>query len=160
MELAQIIGHYCRAHGLRLATAESCTGGRLSACLTAVAGASHYFASGVVSYTDEAKVALLGVLPATLARHTAVSEAVACEMAEGVAQRLGADLGIATTGYLGPSAGADATPVGTVYIGISYRGKSYATRLALEGPRTTMADTAVREALRLVWRVLYTHQSL
>lgn len=109
------------AAGKTLATAESCTGGWIAKALTDVAGSSACFGFGIVSYSNAAKEALLGVKPATLARHGAVSEAVVHEMAEGVLEVSGADLGVAVSGIAGPDGGSADKPVGTVCFGWSRR---------------------------------------
>ena len=103
--------------------------------LTAVAGCSDVMAGGIVTYQEREKVALLGVSPETLAVHTAVSEAVARQMAEGAARVLGVDLAIATTGYAGPGGGTERAPVGTVYVAVSFRGETLTERLALSAKR-------------------------
>ncbi len=105
--------------GLTLATAESCTGGNIARLLTAQAGASAYFKGGIVAYSNEVKESTLGVKHSTLEAHGAVSEATVREMAEGVRQRLGADLAIATTGIAGPDGGTPEKPVGTVWIAVA-----------------------------------------
>ncbi len=105
--------------GLTLATAESCTGGNIARLLTAQAGASAYFKGGIVAYSNEVKESILGVKHSTLEAHGAVSEATVREMAEGVRQRLGADLAIATTGIAGPDGGTPEKPVGTVWIAVA-----------------------------------------
>ncbi len=105
--------------GLTLATAESCTGGNIARLLTAQAGASAYFKGGVVAYSNEVKESLLGVKHSTLEAHGAVSEETVREMVEGVRQRLGADVAIATTGVAGPDGGTKEKPVGTVWIAVA-----------------------------------------
>ena len=105
--------------GLTLATAESCTGGNIARLLTAQAGASAYFKGGIVAYSNEVKESTLGVKHSTLEAHGAVSEATVREMAEGVRQRLGTDLAIATTGIAGPDGGTKEKPVGTVWIAVA-----------------------------------------
>jgi nicotinamide-nucleotide amidase len=126
--------------GLRIATAESCTGGLLSAVLTEIEGMSHVFERGFVVYTDEAKRELLGVAPATLERCGAVSAPCAAEMAEGALTRSRADVAVSITGYAGES-GPDEQP-GLVYFGLAVRGRS---------PRATEAhfppDTRARVRL-------------
>ena len=104
---------------LTLATAESCTGGNIARLLTAQAGASAYFKGGIVAYSNEVKESILGVKHSTLEAHGAVSEATVREMAEGVRQRLGADLAIASTGIAGPDGGTPEKPVGTVWIAVA-----------------------------------------
>lgn len=107
---------------LTLATAESCTGGLLSARLTDGAGSSAAFLGGVVAYSNDVKTGLLGVSPDTLKAHGAVSRETAGEMAKGAAERLGADIAISTTGVAGPGGGSEEKPVGLVYVALYSRG--------------------------------------
>ena len=118
-DLAETLVALLREKGLRVTTAESCTGGLAAAAITAVPGASEVFDGGLCTYAEVQKVALLGVSPKTLAEHTAVSEACAVEMARGARERMDADIAVSVTGYAGPDGGADGTPVGTVCFGIS-----------------------------------------
>jgi nicotinamide-nucleotide amidase len=108
--------------GMTLATAESCTGGLISNRLTDVPGASAVFTCGFVTYANAAKSGLLGVLPETIETHGAVSESVACQMAEGALHVSGADLAVAVTGIAGPGGGTQEKPVGTAWIGLAARG--------------------------------------
>ena len=110
-----------RARGWMLATAESCTGGRLAGAITDVPGASDVFDRGFVTYSNEAKIEMLGVAPATLAAQGAVSEAVAREMAQGAWNRSDAHLAIAVTGIAGPG-GSEAKPEGRVCFGLCLDG--------------------------------------
>lgn len=116
-ELAECLGR----GGRSLATAESCTGGWISKVLTDLPGSSDWFGFGLVTYSDEAKQRLLGVQAATLERHGAVSEHVVEEMARGVLQHSGADLGLAVSGVAGPGGGSQDKPVGTVWFAWSWR---------------------------------------
>lgn len=118
----------CAERGIKIATAESCTGGLIAKTLTDVAGSSAVFAGGAVTYTNEVKIALLGVDPEMIARESEVSHACAKEMAEGVRIRLGVDLAVSTTGYAGPTGGTEADPVGTVYLGVSTSDGVYSER--------------------------------
>ena len=134
---------------LTVATAESCTGGLMAGELTAIPGCSAVMAGGVVVYQEREKTALLGIAPETLAAHTAVSATVAKEMAEGACRVLGADVGIATTGYAGPGGGTPEEPVGTVYMAVSFRGETVVERLSLSSKRDRkyVRDVAVKRAI-------------
>lgn len=112
----------CRAAGLVLATAESCTGGLIAAVLTEVPGSSDVVDRGFVTYSNEAKTDLLGVDPAVIARDGAVSENVARLMAEGALVRSRADRAVAVTGVAGPGGGTAAKPVGLVHLAVAVRG--------------------------------------
>lgn len=111
-----------------LAVAESCTGGWIAQRLTSVAGASEVFLGGVVAYSNELKSKLLGVDPALLATHGAVSEPVACAMAEGACAKLGAEFGVAATGIAGPTGGTPEKPVGLAYVAVARRGEATQVR--------------------------------
>lgn len=110
-----------RERGETLAVAESCTGGSISARITAMAGASEYYSGGVTSYSNEAKVHILGVSTADIERYGAVSETVARQMAAGALNRFGTDYAISTTGVAGPGGGTPEKPVGTVWMGLAWR---------------------------------------
>lgn len=114
-----VVGKLLRERGASLAVAESCTGGLIASRITDVAGASDYFVTGVVAYANQTKERLLGVSPATLRDHGAVSEACAREMAEGVRRLNGAAYGLATTGIAGPGGGTPEKPVGLVYVAVA-----------------------------------------
>jgi nicotinamide-nucleotide amidase len=140
----------CRAQGLRLATAESCTGGLIVACLTEIAGSSDVVDRGYVTYDDRAKVEMLGVRPETLAAHGAVSEAVAREMAEGALARSGCDLAIAVTGIAGPGGATPAKPVGLVHLAAARRaGPTRHERHLFPGDRAQIRLAALRAALAI-----------
>lgn len=111
----------CRQRGLRLATAESCTGGLVAALLTEIAGSSDVVEGGFVTYSNAAKSALLGVPAALLEMHGAVSEPVARAMAEGALARTRADRAVAITGIAGPGGGVPGKPVGLVWFGLAVR---------------------------------------
>ncbi len=129
--LEEVVGHMLRDRSLTVAVAESCTGGYVAHALTNIAGSSAYMAGGIVAYSNRVKMDVLGVSPETLRKHGAVSEVVAVQMAEGVRQRLGADLGLSTTGVAGPAGGTSEKPVGTVWIGYADAGGVAAHRLQL-----------------------------
>jgi nicotinamide-nucleotide amidase len=136
-----------------LASAESCTGGLIAAACTAVAGSSDWFERGFVTYSNAAKSDMLGVDPALIAAHGAVSEPVARAMAEGAVQRAGVDLGVAVTGIAGPGGATPGKPVGTVWLALARRDASTGVQLRaellqLQGDRAAVREQAVRRALR------------
>lgn len=141
--MESVLVEYLRKNGLKLACAESCTGGLMAKRITDIAGCSDVFVGGCVTYANEAKTALLGVKEKTLEKYGAVSSQTAMEMAKGVRQRLNADIGISSTGIAGPGGGTPEKPVGTVYIGVSTKdGESY-RKLSLSPMRS-------REYIRIV----------
>lgn len=117
--MEELVARAMTSRHLTLATAESCTGGAIAQRLTALAGASEYFRGGVVAYSNDVKINMLGVSTDTLAAHGAVSEKTVREMAEGARTRLGADYAVATSGVAGPSGGTPEKPVGTVWTAIA-----------------------------------------
>jgi PncC family amidohydrolase len=143
------LGRQLVAGGRSVAVAESCTGGLLGAALTAVPGASAYVRGGVMAYADSVKIDLLAVDPERLARYGAVSAEVASAMARGVAQLLGADLGIAITGVAGPGAEGTTKPVGLIHVAGWLRGRTEAAELHEGGDREANRAAAVRAALLL-----------
>ncbi len=141
----------CRTAGLTVATAESCTGGLAAAALTAIAGASDVVECGFVTYSNPAKTALLGVAPALLDSHGAVSEAVARAMAEGALARSGAGIAVAVTGIAGPGGGSAAKPVGLVHFACARRGAAtVARREVFAGDRDAIRLQAALTALALL----------
>jgi len=120
-KLEVIVGHLLAERKLKLATAESCTGGLVGHRITNVPGSSDYYEGGIVAYSYEAKERLLGVHHDTLYEHGAVSAETALEMARGARRALGTDIGISVTGIAGPSGGMPGKPVGLVYIALSAR---------------------------------------
>jgi len=120
---------------LKVATAESCTGGLLGHCITNVPGSSDYFEGGIIAYSYDAKERLLGVHHDTLYEHGAVSAETALEMARGARKMLGADIGIAVTGIAGPGGGMPGKPVGLVYIALSARASERVERYVWDSDR-------------------------
>jgi PncC family amidohydrolase len=127
------IGDLLRQRGLKLAVAESCTGGLLCDRLTDVPGSSDYFIGGVVAYAYEAKVALLHVSWDTLRKYGAVSRETVIEMARGVRTALGTDIGVSVSGIAGPGGGLPGKPVGTAWIGLSATGGDWARQFTWQG---------------------------
>jgi len=117
--MAQVVGTLLREKGMTIATAESCTGGLLASLITDVVGASRYFGRGVVTYSNESKMELLGVSESTLKEHGAVSGETAGEMASGIRRSADASIGVSITGIAGPGGATDEKPLGTVYIAVS-----------------------------------------
>jgi nicotinamide-nucleotide amidase len=145
LELAQAL----RAAGLRLVTAESCTGGLIAAACTAVAGSSDWFERGFVTYSNEAKAESIGVDPGLIAAHGAVSAEVARAMAVGALAHSKAQLAVAVTGVAGPGGGTPAKPVGTVWMATARLGGSAESELLqLKGDRAEVREQTVQHALR------------
>ena len=144
-----------RAKGHRVATAESCTGGMIAAALTDIAGSSDVFDRGFITYSNAAKIDMLGVRPETLAAYGAVSEQIAHEMATGALTRANATLAIATTGIAGPG-GSDFKPEGRVCFGVAVTGKPIQTSTIEFGPlgRASVRAAATEYALGLLLQAL------
>jgi len=153
--LESAAGNLLRRRRLTLAAAESCTAGFFSGRVTAVPGSSDYFKGGVISYSNDLKIRLLGVSPKTLKRRGAVSAECAREMAEGARRAAGASIGISITGIAGPSGGTKAKPVGLVYIGLAGPdGRTEAWQGRFLGSRQTVRERAAAAALYRLWRFL------
>ena len=147
--LARAAGRALRAAGLKAVTAESCTGGGVAAALTDVPGSSEWFERGYVTYSNAAKTSDLGVDPAVLARHGAVSIETARLMAEGALRRSVGDVVVALTGIAGPDGGSLEKPVGLVYLAFGRRGAPIQViRELYAGNRSSVRRQAVAEALR------------
>jgi len=153
-ELEAVVGRMLRERALTLAVAESCTGGLVGHRITQVPGSSAYFLLGVVSYSNEAKVAQLGVLPQTLEQYGAVSSNTAREMADGIARLSGADCTVATTGIAGPTGGSPDKPVGTVWFGIRTPSGTETHRARFRGDRAFVKQRTAQHALVLLRRSL------
>lgn len=151
--LASAVVGLLTAHGLTVATAESCTGGLIAAALTDVAGASRVFGTGVVSYANDCKEKLLSVSPDTLSNHGAVSAAVAGQMARGVRRSADAAIGVSVTGEAGPTPAED-HPVGTVFVALADKKRTWVEQLHLTGGRAAIRAAAADRVLWLLWRYL------
>jgi nicotinamide-nucleotide amidase len=156
--VAEIVLEECRARGLKLAAAESCTGGLVSELVTAIPGSSDVFVGGIVSYSNEVKVAQLGVRAGLIAEHGAVSAEVAEAMARGACDRLEAEVGIAVTGVAGPGGGTEEKPVGTVFLHALSPEGGRGAHFSLPGGRAVIRRRAAVSALHLVRQILDTER--
>jgi nicotinamide-nucleotide amidase len=153
-EMEQVLGDLLRRKGLVLATAESCTGGRIGDRLTSVPGSSDCFAGGVVVYSNEVKEKQLGVKPETLERYGAVSTQTVREMARNVRMVFGCDVGIAVSGIAGPGGATKDKPVGLVYVAVATEGKVRTRRHLFSGTRLMVKERAAMAAMDLCRLVL------
>ena len=148
--ISRQIGDILYASGLTIGTAESCTGGRISEAIIAIPGSSDYYKGGIVAYTDEVKVKLLGVSSEVLEEQTAVSEEVAREMVLGTLNAIGVDFAIASTGYAGPSGGTKEAPVGTIWLAYGNREEVRTFKLTEDFGRDINLAIATNKAIRLM----------
>ena len=155
--LATALGDALRARGWSVATAESCTGGLVAGAITEVAGSSEWFDRGFVTYSNDAKVALLGVPPALIDQYGAVSEQVARAMAEGALAHSRADAAVAITGIAGPGGATPGKPVGMVCIALVQRGHAATAHThRYAGTRADVRAASVRDALLGLTRIATT----
>jgi nicotinamide-nucleotide amidase len=149
--LSESVLSACREARLKLATAESCTGGLVAAALTDIAGSSTVIERGFVTYSNEAKMELLGVPAAMIAAHGAVSAQVATAMAQGALSRAPVDLAVSITGIAGPGGATPGKPVGLVYFGIARKGgTARVERHTFHGDRAAVRWAATERALELL----------
>ena len=148
--LEAVVGEMLRRHHLTIAIAESCTGGLLTSRLTDVPGSSDYVERAFVCYSNRSKTQLVGVDPALIEQHGAVSEPVASAMAEGVASRTGADVGIGVTGIAGPGGGTEAKPVGSVVVAIKVQDALMVRTFRLFGSREMVKFQAAQAAMNML----------
>jgi len=152
-DLAAVVLERCRASNLRLAVAESCTGGLLGERLTNIPGSSDVFLGGIVAYHNDVKRDLLGVRVGDMQRYGAVSEEIAVQMASGVREKLGADVGVSVTGIAGPGGGTSEKPVGLVWVAVD-GAEVKARRFHVGGDRAEIRQRAAQAALEMVRRAL------
>lgn len=155
--LSSVLGQLLREHGYKLALAESCTGGLLGSMIIEVPGSSDYFGAGYVTYSNEAKQAMLEVPMPLIAKHGAVSAVVAQAMAEGARRVSGADVSIAITGIAGPEGGSTEKPVGTIYVAVDAPEGQLVEELALRGERTAIRSRSAKTAINLARLLLLGH---
>ena len=148
LDIAEKVGRELELRGMRMATAESCTGGWIAQEITAVAGSSAWFECGFVTYSNRAKHTMLGVDPAVIETYGAVSEQVVIQMAEGALQKSGADIAVAVSGVAGPGGGSAEKPVGTVWLAWAMQGKPTVTLVnKFDGNRESVRQQSVQKAL-------------
>ncbi len=152
--LEEVVGELLTKNNQKISVAESCTGGKLSSLFTSVSGSSAYFERGFVTYSPESKVELLGVKKETIEKKGIVSFEVAMEMAVGCRKVAKTDYGIGITGFAGPTGGTEDAPVGTVFIGISWKDKVGALRCWFCGNRHEVQEAASYTALDMLRRVI------
>jgi nicotinamide-nucleotide amidase len=152
--LEQVVGEMLAGRGMTIGVAESCTGGLITSRLTDVPGSSRYVDRAVVTYTNAAKMELLGVPAELIAAHGAVSEAVALAMADGIRARARVDVGVAVTGIAGPGGGSDEKPVGTVAVAAMTAGATRSRVFRFLGEREQVKFQASQAALDMVRRIM------
>ena len=145
---------YLIKNKITVATAESCTGGNVSARFVEYSGISEIFLAGLCTYANSAKENILGVKSETLEKYGAVSEECAIEMLEGAKKKTGALASICTTGIAGPLGGTKTKPVGLVYIGASYKDRAEVIKCNFSGSRQDIIDQATQKALELLYKTV------
>ncbi len=148
--LLEKVRRLLRNRTLSISVAESCTGGLVSHLITNVSGSSDYFDRGLVTYSNRAKMELLGVRSRSLSQFGAVSQVVAEEMADGVRRNSGTAVGLSTTGIAGPTGGTPEKPVGLVFIGVSTGSNVTSDRFVFDGDRLDVKRRAAEKALELL----------
>jgi len=152
--MERVVGRLLTENNLKLAVAESCTGGLICRRITNTPGSSAYLLGGVVSYADSLKTIFLGVSPDLLKSHGAVSREVAEAMAVGVREKSRADIGLAVTGIAGPDGGSEEKPVGTVYIAIATSNENWVTKFHFHGDRNQIREISAQSGLDLIRKYL------
>lgn len=147
-----VLGRKLKEKGFTIATAESCTGGKIGQMLASIVGASSYFKGSLVTYATQSKIDVLGVSKEMIEKYSVVSEEVALEMVNKVKQIMGSDYAIATTGNAGPSKGDSEADLGVVYIAIATPNKVFVERFDFGQPREKVIDRAVNKAFELVYK--------
>ena len=156
VEIARLIREYQAQTGrvLTIGSVESATGGRIADRITNVAGSSDYFKGSVVAYSNEVKIALLGVKKTTIENYGAVSEQTALEMAQGGRKLLNVDICISDTGIAGPSGGTPEKPVGLFYLGLAAKDESLSQKHVFSGNREKNKRDAAEAALNMLKQYL------
>ncbi len=154
MNLEEEIGKFFKQKGLTISVAESCTGGLIQKLITDVPGSSEYFLGGAVAYSNLLKQKLLNVSPQTLITYGAVSCETAREMARGIKELTGTNIGISTTGIAGPAGGTSEKPVGLVYIGLCTKETLTAHKFLFKGTRQEIREQATNKAFELIKEII------
>ncbi|MBL7924870.1 MAG: competence/damage-inducible protein A [Bacteroidia bacterium] len=152
--IEQVLGRLLQERGLTIATAESCTGGNIAHLLTSVPGSSAWYMGSTVTYSYKSKTEILGIPEDLMLRHGAVSEEVVLAMVESVKKLMGTDCALATSGVAGPGGGTPDKPVGTVWIGVSLPGKTFAKKVMLGDNRLRTIEVASETALNMLRKAL------
>ena|SRR3989304_4186468 len=160
MRLEKMIGDHLRAKGWTLSIAESCTGGLVSDLITDVPGSSDYFEGGIISYSNLAKVELLGIPSTSIRRYGAVSSQVAKKMAEGVRKAFHTTFGVSITGIAGPGGGSRKKPVGLVFIAVSDGKRTIVKKEKLKGSRREIKKESARRSLKYFYDFITNNQIL
>lgn len=145
------LGLLLQGRQLTISTAESCTGGLIGHLITSVAGSSLYYKGGVISYSNDVKMNMLGVKAEDIEQYGVVSEQVVRQMAEGVSKRLGTDCAVATSGVAGPTGGTIENPVGTVWVAVTTPKGTFAQQFQFGNDRTQNIDKAANMALKFLY---------
>ena len=151
LELTDIIPNILKANNFTISTAESCTGGLISSMFTELSGSSSYYTGSAITYSNENKIKLLGVSEKNLEKYGAVSKETAVEMLNGCQRLFNTDISIAVTGIAGPDGGTKDKPVGTVYTGISFRGKNWVEHNLFHGTRNIVRQRTVYKSLYMIY---------
>jgi len=157
MTLFQQLHDLCIKKNMSVATAESCTAGLLASSIASVPGASLFFKGAIVSYQNDIKINLLGVLKSIINEKSEVCSEVVEQMAEGVRTRLSVDFSLATSGYAGPTGGTELNPVGTIFIAIASKEKTISKRFVFSGDRESVVNQGVLKAVELLLKELKSH---
>ena len=147
MDILTGVTEVLKDRGLKIAAAESCTGGLLGVYLTSMPGSSQFFELGMVTYSNEAKIKLLGVKESTISQYGAVSENTAKEMAANIKNIADVNIGVGITGIAGPDGGSIEKPVGLVYIGVSMENTTHIYKHFFEGNRADVREKSVLAAI-------------
>jgi PncC family amidohydrolase len=148
------LGTILRENGLKIAVAESCTGGLICDMMTDVPGSSDYFMAGLVTYSDRSKIEILGVDERSLLQHGAVSAEVAEQMAAGAMRLVGTDIGLSTTCIAGPGGATEGKPIGLVYIGLAFGELVLSEKMMFTGARQEIKRKAADHAIEMTIRLL------